>query len=192
MIHFLDSLYIDEIVEGKEYAVLITTNAGAWRYLIGDVIRFVSLEESEIVITGRTKHFLSLCGEHMSLDNMNKAIELSSKDLNIDIREFTVLGEHQNTLFAHHWYIGTDDEVDEALLRDTIDGHLKKLNDDYQVERTAALKEVHVKVLRPSVFLKWMEVQGKVGGSNKFPRVLKKEKANQWKDYLREHNYLRG
>ncbi len=185
------TLKIDEIEQDKEYAVLITTNAGTWRYLIGDVIRFVSLEESEIVITGRTKHFLSLCGEHMSLDNMNKAIELASKDLNIDIREFTVLGEHEETLFAHHWYIGTDDPVDEKLLTTTIDDHLKKLNDDYKVERSAALKNVCVKVLSPSVFLKWMEIQGKVGGSNKFPRVLKKEKAKQWKDYLREHNYLR-
>lgn len=186
------ALKIDEIKEDKEYAILITTNAGAWRYLIGDVIRFVSLEESEIVITGRTKHFLSLCGEHMSLDNMNKAVELVSKELNIDIREFTVLGEMKETLFAHHWYIGTDDKVDVALLTEKIDACLKDLNDDYRVERSAALKEVQVRVISPAVFLKWMELQGKVGGSNKFPRVLKKEKAKQWKVYLEEHNYLRG
>ncbi len=71
---------------------LLSTCAGAWRYLIGDVIKFVSLEESEIMITGRTKHFLSLCGEHLSVDNMNKAIELVSDELNIDIKEFTVAG----------------------------------------------------------------------------------------------------
>lgn len=185
------TLKIDEIEQDKEYAVLITTNAGTWRYLIGDVIRFVSVEDNEILITGRTKHFLSLCGEHMSLDNMNKAIELASKDLNIDIREFTVLGEHKDSLFAHHWYIGTDDDVDEKVLTEKVDNHLKVLNDDYKVERSAALKEVLVKVMSPSVFLKWMEMQGKVGGSNKFPRVLKKEKAKQWKDYLRQHDYLR-
>ena len=61
--------------EGKEYALLLSTSAGAWRYLIGDTIRFVDKERCEIVITGRTKHFLSLVGEHLSVDNMNKAIQ---------------------------------------------------------------------------------------------------------------------
>ncbi len=185
-----ETLKIDEVEEGKEYAVLISTNAGTWRYLIGDVIKFTSLEECEIVITGRTKLFLSLCGEHMSLDNINKAIELVSKNLNIDIREFTVLGEPKDSLFAHHWYIGTDDQVNTEELTIKLDDYLKELNDDYRVERTAALKEVLVKVLPTSVFLKWMESQGKVGGSNKFPRVLKKEKAQQWKNYLEDQNLV--
>ena len=181
---------IDEIEEGKEYAVLITTNAGSWRYLIGDVIKFISLEECEIVITGRTKLFLSLCGEHLSLDNINKGVELVSKALNIDIREFTVLGEPKDTLFAHHWYIGTDDSVNEEELKVRLDNFLKEINDDYKVERTSALKEIRVKVLPTSVFLHWMEIQGKVGGSNKFPRVLKKEKAQKWKEYLQAHNHV--
>ena len=85
-------LLIDEVEEGKEYAILLSTCAGAWRYLIGDVIKFTSLEECEIVITGRTKHFLSLCGEHLSVDNMNKAIELVANDFNINIPEFAVAG----------------------------------------------------------------------------------------------------
>src|SRR2546428_14021952 len=67
------TLAINQVEEGKEYALLMSTCAGAWRYLIGDVIKFTSVENAEIVITGRTKHFLSLCGEHLSVDNMNKA-----------------------------------------------------------------------------------------------------------------------
>ncbi len=185
-----ETLKIDEVEEGREYAILISTNAGCWRYLIGDVIKFTSLEECEVVITGRTKLFLSLCGEHMSLDNINRAVELASKNLNIDIREFTVLGEPKDMLFAHHWYIGTDDEVAGEDLTTRLDGYLKELNDDYKVERTAALKEIKVQVLPTSVFLRWMELQGKVGGSNKFPRVLKKDKAQAWKDYLRDQNLL--
>ena len=116
----------------------LATCAGAWRYLIGDVIKFTSLEESEIVITGRTKHFLSLCGEHLSVDNMNKAIELVSNDLNINIPEFTVAGIPYDSLFAHHWFVGTDDKVDPEVLKTKIDEHLKVLNDDYAVERSAA------------------------------------------------------
>jgi hypothetical protein len=182
-----DALLIDEVEEGKEYAVLMSSCSGAWRYQIGDVIKFTSIEESEIVITGRTKHFLSLCGEHLSVDNMNKAIELVSNDLNINVKEFTVAGIPHGTLFAHHWYVGTDDQVDKKLLRDKIDAHLKALNDDYAVERTAALKEIHVDVLPVKTFYDWMESKGKVGGQNKFPRVIKSVQLEDWKSFLENH-----
>ncbi len=179
---------IDEIEEGKEYALLISTCAGAWRYLIGDVVRFVSKEESEIVITGRTKHFLSLCGEHLSVDNMNKAIELASEELNFRVKEFTVLGVPHKNLFAHHWYIGSDDPVDDKKLGEILDAHLKVLNDDYSVERNHALKTVKITVLESGVFYQWMKSQGKEGGQNKFPRVLKGEKAAAWQNFLKQQN----
>lgn len=175
---------IDEIEEGKEYALLITTCAGAWRYLIGDVIKFVSKEESEIVITGRTKHFLSLCGEHLSVDNMNKAIELTAEKHDMNIREFTVLGVPHGSLFAHHWFIGTGDQVKKTVLKKTIDSFLKQLNDDYAVERNHALKKVKVTVLPSSLFYEWLKEQGKEGGQNKFPRVLKGDKAANWQEFL--------
>ena len=151
-----ETLQIDEVEEGKEYALILSSCAGAWRYLIGDVIKFVSIEESEIVITGRTKHFLSLCGEHLSVDNMNKAIELVSNEMNIDVKEFTVAGIPYGNLFAHQWYLGTDRVVDKKLLKERLDFYLKALNDDYAVERSAALKEIFVdggrqlKRLRPA------------------------------------------
>src|SRR5687768_6863135 len=78
-----DTVMIHEVEEGKEYALLMSTNAGAWRYLIGDTLRFVDKEKAEVVITGRTTHFLSLVGEHLSVENMNRAIELVSAELNI-------------------------------------------------------------------------------------------------------------
>ena len=136
------TLHIDQVQEGVEYALLLSTCSGAWRYLIGDVIKFTSLENYEIIITGRTKLFLSLCGEHLSQDNMNRAIEIVSAELNIDIKEFTVAGISYQSMFAHHWYIGTDDVVDAKVLRKRIDEVLMDLNDDYKVERIAALKEV--------------------------------------------------
>jgi len=178
------TLLINEVEEGKEYAILISTCAGAWRYLVGDVIKFVSLDESEIVITGRTKHFLSLCGEHLSVDNMNKAIELVSNELNITITEFTVAGIPYGSLFAHHWFIGTDDAVDKLKLKERIDFHLKELNDDYAVERSAALKEIFVDVIPVSLFYDWMQSKGKVGGQNKFPRVLKKTQLEEWNAFI--------
>lgn len=179
-----EALLIDEVEEGKDYALLLSTCSGAWRYLIGDVIKFTSIEESEIHITGRTKHFLSLCGEHLSVENMNKAIEMVSNDLNISIMEFTVSGIPYGSLFAHHWYIGTDDKVDPKVLKDKLDQHLKELNDDYAVERSAALKEVIVDVLPLQKFYDWLESKGKAGGQNKFPRVMKNAQLEEWINFI--------
>jgi len=180
------ALLIDEVVEGEEYALLLSTCAGAWRYLIGDVIKFTSVEESEIVITGRTKHFLSLCGEHLSVDNMNKAIELVSEELNISVPEFTVVGIPHQSLFAHYWYVGSEQPVDARIFRDRLDQRLKELNDDYAVERSAALREVFVEVVPVGVFYDFMKASGKVGGQNKFPRVMKGQQAEAWRDYVRQ------
>ncbi|WP_128543464.1 GH3 family domain-containing protein [Larkinella soli] len=179
------TLMVDEVEEGKEYALLISTCAGAWRYLIGDTVKFVDKKRCEIVITGRTKHFLSLCGEHLSVDNMNKAVELVSQDLGINVREFTVAGISYDTLFAHHWYIGTDDPIDAGVLRDKIDGRLKELNDDYAVERRHALRDIFVTVLPSATFYKWMQAKGKMGGQHKFPRVLKKNLVADWEGFLK-------
>ena len=180
-----DTLPYQKIEEGKEYALLISTCSGAWRYLIGDVIRVVSKEKAEIVITGRTKHFLSLCGEHLSVDNMNKAIEFASEKLSIQVKEFIVLGVPQGTLFGHHWYVGTDDTIDPKVLKKAIDVQLKHLNDDYAIERNHALKKIELTILPSARFYEWMRMQGKEGGQNKFPRVLKGQKADSWKEFVK-------
>ena len=179
-----EAYMIHEIEENKDYSLLISTNAGAWRYAIGDTVRLVNKEESEIIITGRTKHFLSLVGEHLSVDNMNKAIEMVSKELNISIPEFTVAGEPHGLFFAHHWYVATDDIVESKDLRIRIDNKLKELNDDYEVERKHALKDVIVTVLPEQAFMDFMRSKGKIGGQHKFPRVLKGKMLEEWKSYL--------
>jgi GH3 auxin-responsive promoter len=175
---------IHEVEEGKEYALLMSTNSGAWRYLIGDTIKFVDLEKSEVVITGRTKHFLSLTGEHLSVENMNKAIELVSEEFNISIPEYTVVGFPFENFFAHRWYVATNDMVDANLLRNRIDEHLRALNDDYATERDSALKEVFLEVLPEEKFLKFMELKGKLGSQHKFPRVMKGKMLADWEKFL--------
>lgn len=182
----VEAYMIDETLPNQDYAILLTTCAGAWRYLIGDVIRFTNLEKNEIIISGRTKHFLSLCGEHLSVDNMNKAIEMVSHEMNIHVKEFTVTGIPYDSLFAHQWYIGSDDIVNENILRDKLDIVLRNLNDDYRVERSAALKEIFVKVLPSNLFYKWLEVKGKLGAQNKFPRVLKTELHQDWLSFIHQ------
>jgi hypothetical protein len=178
------TLMIDEVEEGKDYAILMSTCAGAWRYLIGDMVRFVDKKKAEIVITGRTKHYISLCGEHLSVDNMNKAIELVSAELNIDIKEFAVAGIPFQSMFAHEWWIGTDNSVDPKLLKEKLDSCLKMLNDDYRVERIAALKDLIVNVLPANTFYAWMESKGKTGSQNKFPRVLRNGTLDGWKEFI--------
>jgi hypothetical protein len=180
-----EALMIHEVEEGKDYALLLSTPAGTWRYLIGDTIRFVNKEKSEIVITGRTKHFLSLVGEHLSVENMNKAVQLVSNEMNICIPEFTVAGELYGTLFAHHWYVACDDYVNASVLCSAIDEKLKELNDDYAVERKNALREVFLDVLPEEQFMYFMKVKGKVGGQHKFPRVLKGKMLEEWQKFLK-------
>ena len=179
-----EALMIHQVEEGKDYAILLSTTAGAWRYLIGDTIRFVDKDRCEIIITGRTKHFLSLVGEHLSVDNMNKASKLASEELNVNIPEYTVAGIPHGLFFAHEWWIACDDAVDAELLRQKIDNCLKDLNDDYAVERKSALKEVYLKVLPVSKFMEFMHLKGKIGGQHKFPRVMKGKMFEDWTKFI--------
>lgn len=178
------TLFIDQIEEGKDYAVLISTCSGAWRYMIGDTIRLADRERNEIIITGRTKSFLSLCGEHLSVDNMNRAVQMLGEEKNAGILEYTVLGVKSNGMFGHRWFLGCDQALDAEEAARKIDGYLKKLNDDYRVERLEAIRDVEAEVLPLSVFYDYMRLQGKEGSQNKFPRVLKGEKAEAWLEYL--------
>jgi hypothetical protein len=184
MIENPETLLIHEIEEGKDYAILISTTAGAWRYLIGDTVRFIDKNNAEIIITGRTKHFLSLVGEHLSVDNMNKAIQLVSEELNLSIPEYCVSGVPVGSFFGHHWYIACDQNININLLANKIDEKLIELNDDYAIERKSALKEISVTVLKEEVFMTFLKTKGKIGGQHKFPRVIKGDLLRDWKLFI--------
>lgn len=156
-----ETLLIDEVEEDTEYALLMSTNAGAWRYLIGDTIKFTSKLRSEILITGRTKHFLSLAVKHLSVDNMNHAIARLADEFNLVINEYTVAGINYEGRFAHNWYVGVNEKADAVKFRKRLDEILCEINDDYAVERKAALKEIFVELLPLSVFHEWMRAKGK-------------------------------
>lgn len=179
-----EALMIHEVEEGRDYAILLSTSAGAWRYLIGDTVRFLDKDSCEIVITGRTKHFLSLVGEHLSVENMTKAVQVASEKLNLSIPEFTVAGVPHGNFFAHHWYLASDDQANATELKKIIDETLFELNDDYAVERKNALKEVLVTVLPEQRFMDFMRFKGKEGGQHKFPRVLKGKILEEWQQFL--------
>jgi acyl-CoA synthetase (AMP-forming)/AMP-acid ligase II len=178
------ALTLNEVEEGQEYAMLISTNAGLWRYLIGDLVKFVNIETYEIVISGRIKQYLSLVGEHLSLENINQAIEKVSTDFNLEISEFC-LHPIEGSL-QHHWYLGVDQEVNKEKLIQSIDAELSNKNDDYASVRKHILLQPKVTVLTTQVFYNFMDFIGKSGAQHKVPRVMNPEQAKKWIGFLNE------
>jgi hypothetical protein len=109
---------------------------------------------------------------------------MASEELNICIPEYTVVGFPYESLFAHRWYVATNDEVDGEALRKKIDANLRMLNDDYATERDSALKEVFLEVLPEEKFMRFMELKGKLGSQHKFPRVMKGKMLEEWQRFL--------
>ncbi|MBS3914046.1 MAG: GH3 auxin-responsive promoter family protein [Bacteroidetes bacterium] len=179
------ALTLAEIDEETEYAILLTTCAGAWRYLIGDTIKFTDAESCEIKITGRIKHYLSLCGEHLTVENMNEGVQRTAEEFGVEIPEFTVKGYKDNGNMGHHWFVACDNkDLDAEKFREKLDANLNLLNDDYAVERKHVLRNMKLEVLPESVFLGWLEKHGKLGGQSKFPRVMSDKNYEDWCQYL--------
>jgi hypothetical protein len=178
-------LNLADVQEDQEYAILISTCSGAWRYLIGDTIKFTDLEQCAVKITGRTKHFLSICGEHLSVDNMNQAIVRYAERYGVSLPEFTVKGVPFEGFFAHQWYVACDDaSINAESMALELDEILCDLNDDYAIERKHALKGIAVELLPSSWFISWMEGRGKLGAQQKFPRVMTDAVYADWISFL--------
>ncbi len=177
------TLTISDVQLGVDYALAISTVAGAWRYLLGDTIRFLDAERAEIVISGRTKFYINLCTEHLTVDNMNAGITATEDLLHITIPEYTVSGIEKDGRYYHVWYIGTDDPVDTAELERTLDEQLGLVNDDYQAERKTALRiEVHTVPVK--TFYEWQREMGKANGQSKVPRVMRGTAWKQWLSFV--------
>ncbi len=176
-----------EVQEGQEYAIVLSTCAGAWRYLLGDTVRIVDKANQELVITGRTKYYLSVTGEHLSVENMQMAVDRLAEWLQVSIPEFTVHAFPVENFWGHWWYLGIERPIDisPAQVARQLDHWLRELNDDYATERTSALKRVCVSLVPVQLFYEWLEQQGKAGAQHKFPRVLRKQdQVDQWRTFL--------
>ncbi len=188
LIDLYQAYTISEVQPGIDYALVISTNAGLWRYMIGDLIQFIDTTTHEIKITGRIKQFLSLCGEHLSLDNINNALLFVCKQEGLSISEYTIHADEQN--LQHCWCLGCDQEIDADELIAAIDRQLQKINDDYAYVRKHSMSLPKIKLFPTQVFYDFMESMGKLGGQNKMPRVLNKEQAELWKKHLSANDYL--
>lgn len=160
----------------KSYAVVITTNSGLWRYLIGDTVRFTSLSPYRIKITGRTKHYINAFGEELMIENTDTAIAKTAKEFNVDIVEYTVapVFMKDKEKGAHEWMIEFKKNPDDLkAFTKRLDENIQAINSDYEAKRynSMTLNELVLNVAQPDLFHLWLSKKDKLGGQNKIPRL---------------------
>lgn len=167
---------LDEVQLHVNYALIITTNAGLWRYEIGDTIVFTSLQPYRIKVSGRTQNFINSVGEEVIVDNADKAIAVACQKCKASVNEYTagpVYGLSDNKA-CHEWIIEFEEApVDLDFFIDSLDNALKSLNSDYEAKRykNMILNEPIVHIAAQGVFYKWLKMKGKLGGQHKVPRL---------------------
>ena len=167
---------LEDVELEKSYAMIISTNAGLWRYNIGDTVKFTSISPHRIKITGRTKHFINAFGEELVVENAERAITKACEVTGADIDNFTAAPIHfdEANNGGHEWVIEFKSEPDSMERFTTVlDETLRELNSDYDAKRykDMALKLPVVHNAKPGTFYKWMKKRGKLGGQNKVPRL---------------------
>lgn len=175
---------LEQATESKEYVLLISTVSGAWRYMIGDTVIITNKERSEMKISGRTKHYLNVVGEQLSIQKMNAGIQKLDDTFGIEIKEFTAATVFQNDEYILKFVIGTDKEIDPVRAAQIIDDELCSNNKNYKVARTKALKGVEVEVVPLEKFYNWSKEYKKLGGQAKIPRVMKEDAFNEFRGYV--------
>lgn len=173
------SLY--EVDTDTNYEMVITTNAGLWRYRLGDTIRFTSLHPFRFKITGRTKHFMNAFGEEVIVDNADKALAIACEKTGAQIREYTAAPVYMagNVSGAHEWLIEFEKSPDSIeYFTEMLDNALKSINSDYEAKRyqNLALRLPIIKTLKAGTFYRWLELKNKLGGQHKVPRLSNERK----------------
>lgn len=176
-------LWLADVEVGRDYALAVTTCAGLWSYLIGDTVRFVSLDPPRILVTGRTSYTLSAFGEHLIGEEIEDAVATAASAIGRDVTDFTagaiVPGADADAAAGGHFYIcefageppGTDDLARFAA---SLDARLSALNEDYAVHRAGdfGMAPPRAVAAQPGTFAAWMQSRGRLGGQNKVPRVI--------------------
>lgn len=167
---------LEDVELNKSYALVISTNGGLWRYLVGDTIKFTSLRPFKIKVTGRTKHFINAFGEELIIENADQAIAEACKQTNSDFKEYTVapvyLANQKNG--GHEWAIEfMNPPKDKAQFVEILDNKLKSLNSDYEAKRqdNMIMKLPILHTLPINSFDKWLTKNGKLGGQSKIQRL---------------------
>jgi hypothetical protein len=158
------------------YAMVITTNGGLWRYLIGDTVKFTSLNPYRIRITGRTKHFINVFGEELIIENTEEALNKACLKTGAEVLEYTVAPIFMNDdkSGGHEWLIEFKKEPKNlGLFTEFLDNALKANNSDYEAKRyhnmTLAIPKINL--AKSGLFYNWLKINGKLGGQHKIPRL---------------------
>ncbi len=175
------ALTLDQVETNTNYALVISTNAGLWRYMIGDTIQFTSTNPYRIQISGRTKNFINAFGEEVIVDNAEKALEAACRETGAVISEFTAAPVflNDNNSASHEYLIEFEvepNQLDNFIV--VLDKELQNINSDYEAKRTAdiLLKKPKVQSVPKGTFFKWLKSKGKIGGQNKVPRLFNNRK----------------
>lgn len=170
------TVQLGEVETGKNYAPVITTNGGLWRYLLGDTVQFTSLKPYRIKVSGRLKHFINAFGEELIIDNTDKAISAACKKTGTVVKDYTAAPVYFSAAQsgAHEWLIEFEKEpqnLDAFIVE--LDASLKSLNSDYEAKRhkDIALRMPLVQSIPSNSFDEWLRSKGKLGGQHKVPRL---------------------
>lgn len=172
----LDAIPLSEVEIGKNYAMVITTNGGLWRYLIGDTVKFTSLSPHRIQISGRTKHYINAFGEELMIDNVEAALKKACNATEAHIVDYTgaPVFMREGKSGAHEWLMEFRKEpTDLETFCKVFDETLQSINSDYEAKRyhNITLNPPIIHIAKPNLFFRWMESRGKLGGQNKVPRL---------------------
>ena len=172
---------LNEVQLHKNYALVISTTGGLWRYLVGDTVRFTSLNPYRIIVSGRLKHYMNAFGEEVIVDNSDRAIAMASQKTNAVVSDYTAAPVYfsANSNGAHEWLI--EFEKEPASLEQftkVLDAELKNANSDYEAKRhkDIALRMPLVRILPIGTFTRWLRSKGKLGGQHKVPRLSNERK----------------
>ena len=173
---------LEGVEVGKNYAMLISTSCGLWRYMIGDTVKFTSVKPYKFVITGRTKYFINAFGEELIQDNAEKGLAYACQQTGAEVREYTAapVFMDQNAKCRHQWLIEFAKEpADLNAFADILDKRLQEINSDYEAKRFHDITLQHLEIVkaRHGLFDDWLRSKGKLGGQHKIPR-LSNNRAN--------------
>lgn len=183
-------LTVADVKVGVNYAIVITTNGGLWRYIIGDTVEFTSIYPHKIRITGRTKHYINTFGEEIIVDNAEQAIKAACEKTGAIVKEYTAgpIFMQDDAKGGHEWLFEFDkhpESIEEFT--DALDQALIAINSDYEAKRfkNITLQRPLVRVFNPGAFYQWLKVAGKLGGQHKIPRLFN---SREYVDKLLEIN----
>ena len=166
---------------GKNYAMIISTSCGLWRYMIGDTVRFTSVRPYKFIITGRTKSFINAFGEELIVDNAERGLQYACQQTGAEVREYTAapVFRAEGVTPHHQWLIEFSREpADLNAFASILDRRLQELNSDYEAKRYKDINMIRLQIVkaRKGLFDEWLKSKGKLGGQHKVPRLANTRK----------------